>query len=128
MNETKQLWPSWRYGPKGEAQIFDREEDVPKGWKDHPSKFGKKAEDEVAVPDASGNVSTEDGMVAPVSASSKPKHNKGKGKGKKAEKKKEVADMPPSELSEPATETTEPVEETTTLEEKNEAIEPPENA
>ena len=27
-------WPSWRYGPKGEAAIFESEDDVPKGWKD----------------------------------------------------------------------------------------------
>ena len=27
-------WPSWRYGPKGEAAIFESEGDVPKGWKD----------------------------------------------------------------------------------------------
>jgi hypothetical protein len=27
-------WPAWRHGPNGEAQIFDCEEDVPKGWQD----------------------------------------------------------------------------------------------
>jgi hypothetical protein len=26
-------WPSWRYGPDGEAAIFQKEEDVPLGWK-----------------------------------------------------------------------------------------------
>lgn len=44
-----QAWPSWRYGPKGESAIFEKAEDVPKGWQDHPSKFEKakkpKAED-----------------------------------------------------------------------------------
>lgn len=28
-------WPSWRYGPNGEAEIFQREEDVPPGWTDY---------------------------------------------------------------------------------------------
>lgn len=32
-------WPAWRYGPSGEAQIFQREADVPKGWVDSPSKL-----------------------------------------------------------------------------------------
>jgi hypothetical protein len=27
-------WPSWRYGPNGEAQVFESASDVPKGWKD----------------------------------------------------------------------------------------------
>lgn len=31
-------FPSWRYGPGGEAQVFQFEADVPKGWFDHPSK------------------------------------------------------------------------------------------
>jgi hypothetical protein len=31
-------WPSWRYGPDGEAAIFTRAEDVPDGWYDHPKK------------------------------------------------------------------------------------------
>jgi hypothetical protein len=34
----KLLWPSWRYGPDGQAEIFERVEDVPEGWLDHPSK------------------------------------------------------------------------------------------
>lgn len=38
-------FPSWRYGPDGEAAIFDDEDDVPAGWVDHPSKVkgGDKA-------------------------------------------------------------------------------------
>jgi hypothetical protein len=32
-------WPSWRYGPNGEGQIFQREADVPQGWVDSPSKL-----------------------------------------------------------------------------------------
>lgn len=27
---------AWRYGPKGEAQLFENEADVPNGWKDTP--------------------------------------------------------------------------------------------
>ncbi len=27
---------AWRYGPKGEAHLFENEADVPKGWKDSP--------------------------------------------------------------------------------------------
>lgn len=30
-------WPSWRYGPGGQAKVFEREEDVPAGWVDHPA-------------------------------------------------------------------------------------------
>jgi hypothetical protein len=29
---THQAWPAWRYGPDGEAEVFDRPEDVPEGW------------------------------------------------------------------------------------------------
>lgn len=32
-------WPSWRYGPNGAAEIFERAEDVPRGWEDHPRKL-----------------------------------------------------------------------------------------
>ena len=31
-------WPSWRYGPDGEAAIFDAEDAVPAGWAEHPAK------------------------------------------------------------------------------------------
>ena len=30
--------PTWRYGPGGAAAIFTDPNDVPAGWKDHPSK------------------------------------------------------------------------------------------
>lgn len=29
-------FPSWRYGPNGEAEIFQSEAEVPKGWKAAP--------------------------------------------------------------------------------------------
>lgn len=37
-----QEWPSWRYGPEGQSAIFDSKEEVPTGWKDHPSAFADK--------------------------------------------------------------------------------------
>ncbi|CAO3447861.1 hypothetical protein [Azospirillum argentinense] len=41
MDEKKpdRSWPAWFYGPRGEVGIFDRKEDVPKGWADSPAKF-----------------------------------------------------------------------------------------
>jgi hypothetical protein len=33
-------WPSWRYGPDGQAAVFNSEDDVPEGWADHPAKVG----------------------------------------------------------------------------------------
>jgi hypothetical protein len=29
-------WPSWRYGPNGEKQIFQGPDEVPEGWRDSP--------------------------------------------------------------------------------------------
>jgi hypothetical protein len=31
-------FPAWYYGPEGQQQVFQRAEDVPEGWQDHPSK------------------------------------------------------------------------------------------
>lgn len=42
--EKQAHWPAWYYGPNGTGQIFDRAEDVPAGWQDHPSKVGKAAQ------------------------------------------------------------------------------------
>lgn len=39
MTYVFQAWPSWRYGPNGEAEIFESEDQVPEGWLDHPAKF-----------------------------------------------------------------------------------------
>ncbi len=33
----KKSWPSWRYGPNGQADVFSSPEEVPNGWVDHPS-------------------------------------------------------------------------------------------
>ena len=32
----KEFWPSWRYGPNGEAEIFQSAADVPYGWVARP--------------------------------------------------------------------------------------------
>ena len=39
MSKSKQEWPAWFYGPKGESNIFQNKDEVPKGWKSHPSEF-----------------------------------------------------------------------------------------
>lgn len=31
-------FPRWYYGPDGQSKIFERGEEVPEGWEDHPSK------------------------------------------------------------------------------------------
>lgn len=43
----KVLWPSWRYGPNGEAEIFETEDQVPAGWADHPDKARVVSEEPV---------------------------------------------------------------------------------
>lgn len=74
-------FPSWRYGPDGQADVFACAEDVPPGWQDHPSKVGDKltyAElaAEVAKMDPDG-----DGRIGgPVKR--KPKKVKRNGHGK----------------------------------------------
>lgn len=47
---TVKKFPGWFYGPNGEAQVFDKVEDVPKGWQDDPNKFGSRKEEEPADP------------------------------------------------------------------------------
>jgi hypothetical protein len=34
-------FPSWRYGPDGQAMICQSAADVPEGWSDHPSKVAE---------------------------------------------------------------------------------------
>jgi hypothetical protein len=34
----KNDFPAWYYGPEGQSDVFERAEDVPEGWQDHPSK------------------------------------------------------------------------------------------
>lgn len=33
---TTTNWPAWKYGPYGEAVVFEKPEDVPFGWTDKP--------------------------------------------------------------------------------------------
>lgn len=35
---SDETFPSWRFGPGGKSAVFDRAEDVPEGWADHPAK------------------------------------------------------------------------------------------
>lgn len=76
---TKVEWPSWRYGPKGEAQIFERESEVPKGWEDHPAKFKKEGKNEVVAKSSEPNIPSES-ATAPVKPSLKRKAKKNKKK------------------------------------------------
>lgn len=39
-------WPKWMYGPGDERRIFQKDDQVPKGWEDHP--------DKVQAPEKSG--------------------------------------------------------------------------
>lgn len=43
-------WPAWFYGPKGQSEIFQSEEQVPEGWEDHPSKFQRGASKTATTP------------------------------------------------------------------------------
>ena len=44
-------FPTWAYGPGGQADIFHREEDIPAGWVDHPSKVEDKAAKPAKAPE-----------------------------------------------------------------------------
>lgn len=57
-------WPSWFYGPDGEAKIFQHEDDVPPGWKDTP--FPPMPEPK--VPPAAPLGPTRDEMIAELTA------------------------------------------------------------
>lgn len=50
-------FPGWRYGPNGEAQIFQTADEVPEGWTDNPNDF-KKAESAPPAPVVSPEVPT----------------------------------------------------------------------
>lgn len=70
-------FPGFRYGPNGEAQIFDRAEDVPEGWTDNPNDFKTSNEavvDEVPVPTEDTGKAT----TAPVEAKKKASNSKAK--------------------------------------------------
>lgn len=38
MPEVEKDTRTWMYGPDEQADIFDRADDAPKGWEDHPAK------------------------------------------------------------------------------------------
>lgn len=42
-NPAGNEWPAARYGPDGQSGIFNSAEEVPAGWRDHPSKAEKAA-------------------------------------------------------------------------------------
>lgn len=66
-------FPGWRYGPNGEAQIFEREEDVPEGWTDNPNDFKTSIEavvDKKSAPTEDTEIST----TAHVEANKKGNH------------------------------------------------------
>lgn len=39
MTEERTWGPAWFYGPGGQAEIFQHENEVPEGWVDHPGKL-----------------------------------------------------------------------------------------
>lgn len=45
-------WPKCRYGPGGQSAIFERPEDVPEGWEDHPNKVKEDEPEPKAPPKA----------------------------------------------------------------------------
>lgn len=38
-------WPAWFYGPDDQSAIFQKDDEIPEGWKDHPSKVGNADEE-----------------------------------------------------------------------------------
>ena len=48
--------PTYRYGPNGEAKIFNDSNDVPEGWLDHHPTPAEAAEIAVIVPGASAAI------------------------------------------------------------------------
>lgn len=43
MTYEYQPFPAWFYGPNGEAEIFESQEQIPTGWVDDPNKFAQKS-------------------------------------------------------------------------------------
>lgn len=57
-------FPRWAYGPGGQAQIFERAEDIPEGWEDHPSKVRVADEVEESTEQVEESVSEVDMRVS----------------------------------------------------------------
>lgn len=71
---SAQHWPSWWYGPKGEAAVFESENDVPRGWHNHPSKHeAAKSADPAKTAEAAGAKETKTRAPAKSKAGRKPK-------------------------------------------------------
>lgn len=66
-------FPGFRYGPNGESQIFEREEDVPQGWTDNPNDFMPSNE---AVVDKTSAPIDESVTAATAPVEEVPKTNK----------------------------------------------------
>lgn len=56
-------YPKWMYGPGGKAQIFERDQVVPKGWQDHPDKV--KAPSKPKKPGKPGKGEQEGDEISP---------------------------------------------------------------
>lgn len=55
----EQVFPSWRYGPNEQAEIFQSAEEIPAGWRDHPSLVA-----DITPPDLDGD-GKPGGSIAP---------------------------------------------------------------
>lgn len=75
------------YGPKGEAQIFEREEDVPEGWSAFQPKKKEGVNEEVAETPTEESVHNVGAVLedatSPVEPSLKPKKESKKRSSKK---------------------------------------------
>lgn len=66
---SKNDWPAWYFGPRGERKIFEKADDVPKGWADTPAKFPAVAETPTPAPaDKDGELSRLSDLVAKFQA------------------------------------------------------------
>ncbi len=64
------------YGPEGEAQVFERKEDIPEGWIDHPVILKEGENEAVAQPDEGTAQISESAIgdaTSPVEPSEEPK-------------------------------------------------------
>lgn len=67
---STQHWPSWWYGPDGKGAVFASADEVPRGWKDHPSKHGPQ--DPEPAPVAKTNSRAPAKRAAPKKVGRKP--------------------------------------------------------
>lgn len=68
------MWPAWRYGPDNQAEIFNGEEQVPRGWQDHPSKLETRDEEEAnGKADADADEKAQEGQMLKTRRGRPPK-------------------------------------------------------